>query len=925
MQLLKTRKLTMASSDNGVILSEYQKKLKTMKKKFFVLHKETINSAARLEYYDTEKKFIQNAEPKRVIYLKSCFNINQRYDTKHKFVLALSSREGGFGMVLNSESDLRRWLENLLSIQRENTTGADQGYTSYEYVWQVIVQKKGMSVHVGITGSYHCCLTSKSLTFICIGPEKLANGDNRIVKVEILLNTIRRCGHASPQNIFYMELGRQSVLGSGELWMETEDSAIAKHMHDMILSAMSAKSESNMNLLNVYKGHSDLSNEPMRKRSSSANEASKPINVLQKRQNQTETRNSFSPQYNSYGRERCDSLPTRNRTLSECSNQTYIALKHGHRCNTISGSRPYFIQRHTDSPPTYSIKCSESEESSISIDEANEKSNFDAYRINSRTSKAMIPEENIDEDVQDNSKVVRINGTGPIRGSNSLLNVADEDLKIDFPEHSPEKLEQDADVDNKCERPSRAYSIGSRVEHFKLSKLLGNINELDNTSPRVRAYSVGSKSKIPRCDIQRGVLFSKLTNGHHHKGSICNVDVQTCSEIIGLNTPKEIKSTSAPLLNLRNYISPVRMSDLMEIDFSNVTQVSTTSQQQRMFKNCEVPVMQNETLAQKRIASDNPNSYGNIKRTEMNQQSDLTSKYKVKKCGENSDTGYLEMKPVGKVYPNFKQLSLDDQMEKLRLQNQCLRLGAMQDEPNNSGCCVMSERNGDLKESQHTTNINIYNAENLDKSFLTSEEHTKLEKNKKENAILNCGLDIGNTATVGRKLIHSISNEDYTKHVNKSNAYDTKEVGYQILQIKSDSSLISKKKNQRPSYKQQISRQIHLEGLKKVDRNEAILNTPTKCKLLNEKESNVLNEGVLSEHILDQDATGLSSGLCEYELYYASLDLPQCSGQMATNSLKKVSCESSPTPICFESNSSYAKIDFDQSDSSSASSKICNI
>lgn len=62
---------------------------------------------------------------------------------------------------------------------------------------------------------------------------------------------------------------------------------------------MSAKSESNMNLLNVYKGHSDLSNEPMRKRSSSANEASKPINVLQKQQNQTETRNSFSPQYNS--------------------------------------------------------------------------------------------------------------------------------------------------------------------------------------------------------------------------------------------------------------------------------------------------------------------------------------------------------------------------------------------------------------------------------------------------------------------------------------------------------------------------------------------------------------------------------------------------------------------------------------------------
>lgn len=62
---------------------------------------------------------------------------------------------------------------------------------------------------------------------------------------------------------------------------------------------MSAKTESNMNLLNVYKGKSELSNEPMRKRSSSATEASKPINVLQKRHNTIETRSSFSPQYNS--------------------------------------------------------------------------------------------------------------------------------------------------------------------------------------------------------------------------------------------------------------------------------------------------------------------------------------------------------------------------------------------------------------------------------------------------------------------------------------------------------------------------------------------------------------------------------------------------------------------------------------------------
>ncbi|TDG45659.1 hypothetical protein AWZ03_007934 [Drosophila navojoa] len=334
---------------------------------------------------------------------------------------------------------------SLLPLGREKTSGFNffnfgselEFVKSLYHVWQVVVQQKGISVSVGMTGNYHCCLTSKSLTFECFGNEV-----DRIYKVEILLNTIRRCGHASPQNIFFMELGRQSVLGAGELWMETEDAAVAKHMHDKILSAMSAKTESNMNLLNVEKGVSDLSSEPMRKRSSSANEASKPINVLQKRQNPIETRSSFSPQYNSYGRERCDSLPTRSRTLSECSNHTYVALKNAQRCNTISGTRSYLIQRNIDSPISYSMKCSESEGSSISIDDAYDKSVHDAYRINSITSKAMIPEENIDDDFLDSNKVSRITGL------NNLLNVVDRDSKMDFTDHMSQILIHDGDIDN---------------------------------------------------------------------------------------------------------------------------------------------------------------------------------------------------------------------------------------------------------------------------------------------------------------------------------------------------------------------------------------------------------------------------------------------------------------------------------------------
>lgn len=44
---------------------------------------------------------------------------------------------------------------------------------------------------------------------------------------------IRRCGHTN--NYFVIELGRSSVTGAGELWLETEDVVIAQNMHEVTL------------------------------------------------------------------------------------------------------------------------------------------------------------------------------------------------------------------------------------------------------------------------------------------------------------------------------------------------------------------------------------------------------------------------------------------------------------------------------------------------------------------------------------------------------------------------------------------------------------------------------------------------------------------------------------------------------------------
>lgn len=85
--------------------------------------------------------------------------------------------------------------------------------------------------------------------------------------------------------IFYMEVGRSAVTGVGEFWMETEDSNIAHNMHAAILNSMS----------NTSSSKEEVGLRP-RTRSSSANEASKPISVLQRRQTHTgQKMHGFSP------------------------------------------------------------------------------------------------------------------------------------------------------------------------------------------------------------------------------------------------------------------------------------------------------------------------------------------------------------------------------------------------------------------------------------------------------------------------------------------------------------------------------------------------------------------------------------------------------------------------------------------------------
>ncbi|XP_062707131.1 serine-rich adhesin for platelets isoform X5 [Aedes albopictus] len=261
----------------NVMLHGYHKKLKTNKKKYFVVYGDTPDKSARLEYFDSEKKFKQSwlkstsVQAKRSIVLRSCFNINKRHDIK-KHVIALYTKDDCFCIVFDSEEELNRWLRTLLSLQRGEESEGEPPRPTFEHVWDVFVERKGLGDSCGILGTYRLCITDKTLSLVRIGPPTTNSGDARVEVVEFSLASIRRCG--ASQRYFYLEVGRSSKIGPGEIWMEAPDAIIAHNMHTTIMKPTKNREVDGLGPI-------------PRNRSSSANAASKPTAMLGRRQTYT--------------------------------------------------------------------------------------------------------------------------------------------------------------------------------------------------------------------------------------------------------------------------------------------------------------------------------------------------------------------------------------------------------------------------------------------------------------------------------------------------------------------------------------------------------------------------------------------------------------------------------------------------------------
>nr|XP_043878642.1 insulin receptor substrate 2-A [Solea senegalensis] len=241
----------------------YLRKQKHGHKRFFVLRAASHLGPSRLEYYDSEKKFrsslrsaaaaaaaaatasggaVAPSPPKRVIYLYQCFTVNKRADSKSKHLIALYTKDEYFAIVAENEQEQEDWYVAVSELMSEGKKGhldsddLDDGYgtvtpgTVFKEVWQVNVKPKGLGQTKNLTGVYRLCLSTKTLHLVKLNSETPC--------VNLQLMNIRRCGHS--ESFFFIEVGRSSSIGPGEIWMQVDDSVVAQNMHETILETMKA-------------------------------------------------------------------------------------------------------------------------------------------------------------------------------------------------------------------------------------------------------------------------------------------------------------------------------------------------------------------------------------------------------------------------------------------------------------------------------------------------------------------------------------------------------------------------------------------------------------------------------------------------------------------------------------------------------------
>lgn len=247
----------------------YLRKQKHGHRRYFVLKLETEDAPARLEYYENARKFRHSVRaaaaaaaaaasgapvpalipPRRVFILHQCFSVSKRADARYRYLIALFTQDEYFALVAENESEQESWyslLSRLILESKRRRCGLPDAQPDrepdaleaaaaaepcfYKDVWQVVIKPRGLGHRKELSGVFRLCLTDEEVVFVRLNTE--------VASLIVQLMSIRRCGHS--EQYFFLEVGRSTTIGPGELWMQVDDCVVAQNMHELFLKKMRA-------------------------------------------------------------------------------------------------------------------------------------------------------------------------------------------------------------------------------------------------------------------------------------------------------------------------------------------------------------------------------------------------------------------------------------------------------------------------------------------------------------------------------------------------------------------------------------------------------------------------------------------------------------------------------------------------------------
>ncbi|XP_028405981.1 insulin receptor substrate 1-like isoform X2 [Dendronephthya gigantea] len=222
------------SNLSRIVREGWLKRVKNQKKRYFVLGFNKETGDAQLLYYENPKKYSAETVPKRVISLQHCLGITKKVHEKFGNILALYTKEAVFHLKADTDELLEDWFTDLDKLHQMEYKNLQE--LQYDIVWNVKVVSRGLGGLRNVTGSYKLCLKDNTLYFI--------NPVSQEIVIEEKLYHVRKFGYSD--NCVFMEFGRSTALGPGEIWMEVDDPLIAQKVEDSLSRSVKPRSALSM-------------------------------------------------------------------------------------------------------------------------------------------------------------------------------------------------------------------------------------------------------------------------------------------------------------------------------------------------------------------------------------------------------------------------------------------------------------------------------------------------------------------------------------------------------------------------------------------------------------------------------------------------------------------------------------------------------